>query len=172
MRKLTMDELGRLSVEAFKQAEKKPLIVVLDNIRSFSNVGAVFRSADAFLVEAIYLCGITPKPPHREIHKTALGATDTVAWRYFEKTSEAMLQLKKNNYHIAAIEQTNQSVSLEDFKPNFPLALIFGNEVDGIDNEILKMCDVAVEIPQSGTKHSLNIAVCAGIAIWHTVNQK
>jgi len=167
-----MDELGRLSVEAFKQAEKKPLIVVLDNIRSFSNVGAVFRSADAFLVEAIYLCGITPKPPHREIHKTALGATDTVAWRYFEKTSEAMLQLKKNNYHIAAIEQTNQSVSLEDFKPNFPLALIFGNEVDGIDNEILKMCDVAVEIPQSGTKHSLNIAVCAGIAIWHTVNQK
>ncbi|MBS4056583.1 MAG: RNA methyltransferase [Bacteroidales bacterium] len=172
MRKLTMDELGRLSVEAFKQAEKKPVIVVLDNIRSFSNVGAVFRSADAFLVEAIYLCGITPKPPHREIHKTALGATDTVAWRYFEKTSEAMLQLKKNNYHIAAIEQTNQSVSLEDFKPNFPLALIFGNEVDGIDDEILTMCDVAVEIPQSGTKHSLNIAVCAGIAIWHTVNQK
>jgi len=167
-----MDELGRLSVEAFKQAEKKPVIVVLDNIRSFSNVGAVFRSADAFLVEAIYLCGITPKPPHREIHKTALGATDTVAWRYFEKTSEAMLQLKKNNYHIAAIEQTNQSVSLEDFKPNFPLALIFGNEVDGIDDEILTMCDVAVEIPQSGTKHSLNIAVCAGIAIWHTVNQK
>lgn len=172
MRKLTMDELGRLSVDAFKQAEKKPLIVVLDNIRSFSNVGAVFRSADAFLVEAIYLCGITPKPPHREIHKTALGATDTVSWQYFEKTSDAILHLQKNNYHIAAIEQTNQSVSLEGFKPDFPLALIFGNEVDGVDNEILKMCDVAIEIPQLGTKHSLNIAVCAGIAIWHTVNQK
>jgi tRNA G18 (ribose-2'-O)-methylase SpoU len=168
MRKLSMAELGRKSVSEFKDAKKIPLIIVLDNVRSAHNVGSVFRTADSFLVEAVYLCGITARPPHREIQKTALGATETVSWKYFQNTVDAVDQLKENDFKIISVEQTTQSVKLNEFIPekNTRFAIIFGNEVSGINADIIKVSDMAIEIPQSGTKHSLNISVCAGIVIW------
>jgi 23S rRNA (guanosine2251-2'-O)-methyltransferase len=170
MRKLTMDELGRMSVDEFKQAPKNPVMVVLDNIRSMHNVGSVFRTADAFLAEGICLCGYTPQPPHRDIHKTALGATETVDWMYFSTTLEAVQALKERGYRIYAVEQTEGSTSLERFTPSDrKIAVVFGNEVEGVNAEILPLCDGYIEIPQMGMKHSLNISVAAGIVLWEIV---
>jgi 23S rRNA (guanosine2251-2'-O)-methyltransferase len=168
MRKLSMDELGRKSVEEFKKADKNKVIVVLDNIRSMHNVGSVFRTADAFLIEAIFLCGYTPQPPHRDINKTALGATETVDWIYYTTTKEAVDDLKSRNYEVYGIEQTEGSISLENFAANDDekLAVVFGNEVEGVDADVLKLCDGSIEIPQLGMKHSLNISVAAGIVLW------
>ena len=162
-----MDELGRKSVDEFKKAPKTPIIVVLDNIRSMHNVGSVFRTADAFLVEAIFLCGYTPQPPHRDIHKTALGATETVDWLYFPTTLEAIQTLKSRNYTLFAVEQAQGSISLEKFpEPENKIAVVFGNEVEGVNAEIVNFCDGCIEIPQWGMKHSLNISVAAGIVLW------
>lgn len=168
MRKLSMDELGRKTVEEFKQAAKNPIMVVLDNIRSMHNVGSVFRTADAFLIEGICLCGYTAQPPHRDIHKTALGATETVDWMYFSTAVEAVQQLKQRNYKVFAIEQTEGSISLEKFhaEEDEKLAVVFGNEVEGVNNDVLKICDGSIEIPQFGMKHSLNISVAAGIILY------
>ena len=172
MRKLKLDELGRISTEEFKEAEKHPLIVVADNIRSMHNVGSLFRSGDAFLVEKIYLCGYTPRPPHREITKTAIGAENTVDWEYREDAIALAQELKENGYQIAALEQTDGSVLLGDFhpKPTEKWALVLGNEVEGVQAEIIAICDVALEIPQFGTKHSLNVSVAGGIAMYSFVN--
>lgn len=168
-----MDELGRKSVEEFKQAAKNHIIVVLDNIRSMHNVGSVFRTSDAFLIEGICLCGYTPQPPHRDIHKTALGATDSVDWMYFETTKDAVEQLKQRGFKIYAVEQAEGSISLEKFpEPNEPIAVIFGNEVDGVDADLLPLCDGCIEIPQLGMKHSLNISVAAGIVLWKLCEQR
>jgi 23S rRNA (guanosine2251-2'-O)-methyltransferase len=168
MRKLLNEELNRKSVEEFKKSEKSPFIIILDNVRSHSNVGSVFRTADAFLTRAIYLCGITAQPPHREIRKTALGATESVAWKYYVKTEEAVRELKEEGYIITGIEQTAGSVSLQDVKINKKekYALIFGHEVNGVSQHLLDLCDMCVEIPQFGTKHSFNIAISAGIVLW------
>lgn len=166
MRKLTMEELHRLTKEEFEAAEKLPVIIVLDNIRSLSNVGAVFRTADAFRIGEIFLCGITACPPHREIHKTALGADETVRWRYFKTTEEACQELKSMGYGIYAVEQVEGSVMLQDFKVKPNSAFIMGNEVEGVGEEVLPFCDGALEIPQEGTKHSLNVSVCSGIIMW------
>jgi len=169
MRKIRNDELGRKSLEDFRAAKKRPVVFVLDNIRSLSNIGSVFRTADAFLFQAIYLCGITAQPPHREIHKTALGAEESVEWKYFKTTSEALLELRSEGYILAGIEQAENQVRLDQFKPdaNKKYAFIFGNEIQGVAQDVLNLCDLAIEIPQLGTKHSLNIAVCAGIIAWH-----
>lgn len=165
-----MDELSRKSVENFKQATKKPIIVVLDNIRSMHNVGSVFRTADAFLIEAIFLCGYTPQPPHRDINKTALGATETIDWLFFENTNDAIIELKTRGYNVLAVEQATNSISLETITAvDSKTALVFGNEVDGVDNEVLKLVDGCVEIPQLGMKHSLNISVAAGMVLWQFV---
>jgi tRNA G18 (ribose-2'-O)-methylase SpoU len=166
--KKSMPELERMSTDAFKEAAKNPLIVVLDQVRSMNNVGSIFRTADSFLIEAIYLCGYTPRPPHRDIQKTALGATETVNWQYFDSTLEAVKQLKSAHYKVVAVEQTHNSISLEDypFQVGEKTALIFGNEVDGVDDEVLKVCDAVIEIPQAGSKHSLNVTVSAGIVLW------
>lgn len=174
MRKLEMDELNRLSVDEFKQSEKVPVVVVLDNIRSMHNVGSVFRTCDAFLLQAVYLCGYTPQPPHRDIHKTALGATETVAWKYFPTTMEAVEQLKTEGYSTWAIEQVEQSVPLHQFRYNHqaPMAVVFGNEVEGVDPNVVKVCDGSIEIPQLGMKHSLNISVAAGIVLWELVRDR
>jgi tRNA G18 (ribose-2'-O)-methylase SpoU len=163
-----MAELGRKDVAAFKEAEKTPLLLVLDNVRSLQNVGSVFRTADAFLLQAIYLCGYTGTPPHRDIHKTALGATDTVAWEYFKETSDAVRRLQADGYAVWAVEQAVGSIPLQDFvpPPGRPLAVIFGNEVSGVQDAVMEQADGCIEIPQSGTKHSLNIAVSAGIVAW------
>lgn len=162
-----MDELGRKSVAAFKQANKTPLILVLDNIRSMHNVGSVFRSADAFLIEAIYLCGYTPQPPHRDINKTALGATETVAWKYFSTTEAALLELKHMEYKVYALEQAEGSISLEQFiRKDDKTAIVVGNEVEGVADDVLTQCDGCIEIPQLGSKHSLNVSVAAGIVLW------
>lgn len=166
MRKLTTDELNRISKEEFERAEKTPIIIVLDNIRSLSNVGAFFRTADAFRIEALYLCGITACPPHREIHKTALGADETVQWRYFATTEAACQALKDEGYRIFAVEQIEGSVALQDFKFEPHTAYILGNEVEGVGEEALPYCDGAIELPQEGTKHSLNVSICAGIVFW------
>lgn len=173
MRKLSMDELGRKTVAEFKEAEKHRLVVVLDNIRSMHNVGSVFRTADAFLVEAICLCGYTPQPPHRDIHKTALGATETVDWIYSSTTIEAVQQLKEKGYRVFAVEQAVGSISLEQFNLDklLPTAIVFGNEVEGVDAEVLKICDGCIEIPQYGMKHSLNVSVAAGIVLWEMVRK-
>ena len=167
MRKLRNDELNRITKAEFEAAEKTPIIIILDNIRSLSNVGAFFRTADAFRIGELYLCGITACPPHREIHKTALGADETVSWRHFETTSAACQTLKEKNYQIFAVEQVEGSIPLQDFqfKPN--TAYIFGNEVDGVSEEVLPYCEGAIELPQEGTKHSLNVSVCAGIVMWN-----
>lgn len=166
-----MDELGRMSVEEFKQAQKTPVIAVLDNIRSMHNVGSVFRTADAFLIEAIFLCGYTPQPPHRDINKTALGATETVNWMFFSTAAQAVLELKTKGYKVYAIEQTEGSISLKEFSPgkNEKIAVVFGNEVEGVNDEVLQLVDGSIEIPQSGMKHSLNISVAAGIVLWEMV---
>ena len=171
MRKLSMDELNRKSVDEFKDAKKIPVVVILENIRSAYNVGSVFRTADAFLIEFIFITGYTAKPPHKEITKTALGAHDSVDWKYFETTKEAIEELKKNEYKIFAVEQVTDSISLENIS-RFALdkiAFIFGNEVSGVDQEIISLCDGSVEIPQFGMKHSLNISVAAGIVLWEVV---
>ncbi len=167
-----MDALGRLTPEAYKQLEKIPLIVVLDNIRSMHNVGSIFRSADAFRIEAIFLCGYTPQPPHRDIHKTALGATETVAWQHFANIEQALQSLQEKQYSIAAIEQTSNSMQLQQWQwDGKPLAVVFGNEVEGVQPAALPYCSMAVEIPQFGTKHSLNVSVAAGIILWHIGGQ-
>jgi 23S rRNA (guanosine2251-2'-O)-methyltransferase len=169
MKKLQMDELNRLSVEEFKKADKSGLVIVLDNIRSQHNIGSVFRTADAFRAEALYLCGITATPPHREIQKTALGATESVHWAYFEHTPLAIEKLKAEGYCIIAVEQTDASILLNNFVPEKgkKYALVFGNEVHGVAQDVVNTCDLSLEIPQFGTKHSLNIAVSAGIVLWH-----
>ena len=171
MRKLAMDELNRKSVNEFRQSEKTPVVVVLDNIRSMHNVGSVFRTADAFLIKAVYLCGYTPQPPHRDIHKTALGATETVDWQYFETTVRAVESLKSDGYRVFAIEQTEGSIPLQEFAlPDAgQLAVVFGNEVSGVSEDALGLCDGSVEIPQWGMKHSLNISIAAGIVLWELV---
>jgi 23S rRNA (guanosine2251-2'-O)-methyltransferase len=168
MRKLQNDELNRLSLDEFRRAGKIPLVVVLDNVRSMHNIGSVFRSADAFLVERILLCGITAVPPHKDIHKSALGATDSVKWEYFKDTQDAVLILRKEGYRIIGIEQAEGNISLTDFKasPGEKYAVIFGHEVRGVQQDVIDQCDLCIEIPQFGTKHSLNISVCAGIVIW------
>ncbi len=167
-RKLRNEELDRISIDEFKSTEKTPIIIVLDNIRSLNNIGSVFRTADAFLIEAIYLCGITAQPPHREIQKTALGATESVSWKHFESTSEAIKVLKDKNFKIAAIEQAENSIMLNEFSltKKEKMAVIFGNEVKGVEQEAINLSDVVIEIPQHGTKHSLNISVSTGIVIW------
>jgi len=172
MRKLNTDELNRLSKADFEKAEKIPIIIVLDNIRSLSNVGAFFRTADAFRIEALYLCGITACPPHREIHKTALGADETVSWRYFATIEEACQALKNENYRIFAVEQVENSVPLQRFVFSPQTAYIFGNEVEGVSEEALAYCDDAIELPQEGTKHSINVSVCAGIVMWRIFEQR
>jgi tRNA G18 (ribose-2'-O)-methylase SpoU len=168
MRKLANKELRRLSPQEFKHAPKIPLIVVLDNVRSLYNIGSVFRTADAFRVEAIYLCGITATPPHREIRKTALGAEETVSWKYFKQTKDGIAELKSAGWKIIAIEQAEGSILLNEFHTgkNEKLALVFGNEIDGVGQDVMNLADGCIEIPQSGTKHSLNIAVSAGIVVW------
>ncbi len=168
-----MDELERLSKDAFQTAEKSPLVVVLDNVRSMHNVGSVFRTCDAFLVEKIYLCGFTPCPPHREIQKTALGATETVAWESATSTKELILTLKENGFTIFAIEQTHNSIALDEFKhvKEAKIALVFGNEAEGVDEEVINQCNGAIEIPQFGSKHSFNISVSAGIVLWDIYNK-
>lgn len=168
MRKLANSELERKSIEDFKQAEKTPLIIILDDIRSLHNIGSVFRTADAFLIEKIYLCGITATPPNKEIHKTALGATETVSWEYAKDILEVIDTLQKENVAVLAIEQVENSISLQEFTPKSDqkYALVFGNEVKGVSQEAIKKCEGTIEIPQLGTKHSLNISVSAGIVVW------
>lgn len=169
MRKLRNSELDRLTVEEFKKTKKIPLIVVLDNIRSCNNIGSVFRTSDALLIEKIYLCGITATPPNKEIHKTALDAEKSVDWKYFEKTENAVSELKERGYAVYAIEQVENSIMLPDFNPvkSEKTAIIFGNEVKGVQQKIVNMCDGSIEIPQFGTKHSFNVSVSAGITLWH-----
>ena len=173
MRKLKNEELGRLDNAAFMEASKLPLVVILDNIRSMHNVGSTFRTADAFAIEKIYLCGITAKPPHREIHKTALGATDTVDWEYVEDTHALCEKLQNEGYKIAAVEQADQSISLEEYRvaPNDKLAVVFGNEVFGVEDKVVEKADFCLEIPQFGTKHSLNVSVSVGIVLWDLVKK-
>lgn len=173
MRKLKITEMNRLTPEAFKASKKIPLIVVLDHVRSLNNVGSVFRTSDAFRVEAIYLCGITACPPHTEIHKTALGAEETVDWKYFKETSEAVAELKRNGYVVCAIEQAEGSVMLDNLmlEKIRKYAIIMGNEVKGVQQSVVDSCDMCIEIPQYGTKHSLNVSVTAGIVIWDFFKQ-
>lgn len=168
MRKKTIFDMHRISVEEFRKSDKIPLVVVLDNVRSLNNVGSVFRTSDAFRVEAVYLCGITATPPHPEIHKTALGAEDSVAWHYEEDTLTVVNNLIKNNYEVYAIEQVEDSISLTELKldRNKKYAVVLGNEVKGVQQEVVDKCIQSIEIPQYGTKHSLNVSVTAGIVIW------
>jgi len=177
MLKKSMDELGRLSKEEFKSIKKLPITVILEDIRSMHNVGSVFRTADAFLVEQILLCGYTPNPPHRDIHKTALGATETVEWKAYETTANAINELKKDDYRIYAIEQAHNSIELQTFEVSNQdkIAIVFGNEADGVNEETIAMTDGCIEIPQAGSKHSFNISVAAGIVLWEIskkMNQK
>lgn len=173
MRKLENSELERKSVDDFKTAAKTPLIIVMDDIRSLNNIGSVFRTADAFLVEKIYLCGITAKPPHKEIQKTALGATDTVAWEHYEKVTDVIKKIQSEGVTVLAIEQVEQAYLLDTFilDKSKKYALVFGNEVYGVSQDAVALCDACIEIPQLGTKHSLNIAVSAGIVIWDLFKQ-
>jgi len=168
MRKLDNSELGRKSIADFKDAEKTPLILILDDIRSLHNIGSVFRTADAFLIEKIYLCGITAVPPNKEIHKTALGATDTVAWEYNKDVIDVIANLQQKGVEVWSVEQVENAVYLQDFqpKPTTKYALVFGNEVKGVSQEAVQQCTGCIEIPQLGTKHSLNISVSAGIVVW------
>ena len=174
MRKLKNEELIRKTVSDFKQAEKTPLILILDNIRSLNNIGSVFRTADAFLIEKIYLCGITATPPHKDIHKTALGATENVAWEYVENTLDVVQKLQDEKVSVWAIEQTEKAVLLDVFQPkkNSKHAFILGNEVRGVAQEVVNACGQALEIPQFGTKHSLNISVATGVVVWDYFTKK
>ena len=169
-----MDELDRKTVDEFKRSEKFPVIAVLENIRSMHNVGSVFRTADAFLIEAIYICGYTAQPPRKEIDKTALGATETVDWKNFSSGKDAVEELRKSGYRIFAIEQVDKSISLEKFSElkTEKVALIFGNEISGVEADTIALCDGCIEIPQFGMKHSLNISVAAGIVLWEIVRTK
>ena len=169
MKKLKNEELNRLDIENFKTSEKAPVIFILDNIRSMNNIGSVFRTADAFRVNFVFLCGITAKPPHREINKTALGSTESVNWKYFENTLDAVNEVEAAGYTAMAIEQADQSTSLENFKPkqSDKYAFIFGNEVFGVEDQVIHKCAGVLEIPQFGTKHSLNISVAVGVVAWH-----
>ncbi|MCX6257022.1 MAG: RNA methyltransferase [Bacteroidia bacterium] len=173
MRKLKNNELARISIQDYQASDKTPLIIVLDNIRSMNNIGSIFRTCDAFRVESLYLCGNSATPPHRDIHKTALGATESVNWKYFISTSEAIRQLKIDGYTVISIEQTDGSTELQDvcISKVSRYALIFGNEIKGVDDAIIDMSDSCMEIPQFGTKHSLNVAVSAGIIIWELYNK-
>ncbi len=173
MRKLQNSELNRKNIGQFRESEKSPFVIVLDNIRSNNNVGSVFRTADAFLTGSVYLCGITGRPPHREIQKTALGATDSVSWKYFKLTSEAIAELKLLGYKIIGVEQAEGSMSLGEFEvvKGNRYALVFGHEVNGVDQDVLNECDYIIEIPQFGTKHSFNVAVSAGIVLWELNKQ-
>ena len=173
MRKIRNDELDRKTVEEFKSSEKRPFILILDNVRSLNNIGSVFRTADAFLCSSVYLCGITAQPPHREIHKTALGAEETVDWKYFQEVEMAIEELKSDGYTIIAIEQVEGGISLLDFKPEpqKKYAFVFGHEVNGVSEEAISRCDMAIEIPQQGSKHSLNISVCVGLVVWDFVSK-
>ncbi|WP_194851732.1 RNA methyltransferase [Nonlabens antarcticus] len=172
-RKLLNDELERLSTDRFRESEKTPLVIVLDNVRSLNNVGSIFRSADAYRVEKIYLCGITAQPPHREIRKTALGATESISWEYVENTIEVIQKLNSSGYQTCAIEQAERSENLFHFSPklNSKVAIVLGNEVNGVLQEVVDACDTVIELDQYGTKHSLNIAVCAGIVIYDIFNK-
>lgn len=167
-RKLKLQELGRLSINDYKTEPKTPLIVVLDNIRSLNNIGSVFRSGDAFRIEKIYLCGITATPPHRDIHKTAIGATESVDWEHSENTIDVISKLQADGIYCVSIEQTENSIMLDEFKPEKgqKYAIIMGNEVDGVQQDVINKSDIVVEIPQIGTKHSLNISVCTGVVLW------
>lgn len=173
LRKLKITEMNRLSVEEFKEAEKLPLVVVLDEVRSLHNIGAVFRTSDAFLVNCIYLCGITATPPHPEMHKTALGAEYTVDWKYCKQTQEAVNELHAEGYTVLAIEQCEGSTMLDHLvlDPNKKYAIVMGNEVKGVQQEVVDMCDGCIEIPQYGTKHSLNVSVTTGIVLWEFANK-
>jgi tRNA G18 (ribose-2'-O)-methylase SpoU len=170
VRKLKLQELGRLSAEEFQEAEKLPYVVVLDNVRSMHNVGSVFRTADAFRAEKIFLCGITATPPHREIRKTAIGAERSVLWEYEKNSADCVNKLKAAGYRILGVEQTDKSLPLQDIKTDSgKVAFVFGNEIDGISAEVLEICHGCIEIPQAGTKHSLNISVACGIVLWQYV---
>jgi 23S rRNA (guanosine2251-2'-O)-methyltransferase len=171
MRKLSMDELNRKSVDQFKESEKIPVVVILENIRSAYNVGSVFRTADAFLLQSVYLCGYTAFPPHKEIRKTALGAEESVSWKHFKDVTEAINELKKDGYNVFAVEQAEQSISLNEFKNQGKTAVIFGNEVSGVEQSTIALTDGCIEIPQLGMKHSLNIAVAAGVVLWDLVKE-
>ena len=173
MRKLKNSELDRPTVEEFKSLRKMPIVIVLDNIRSLNNIGSIFRTGDAFRIKGIHLCGITGTPPHREIQKTALGATESLDWIYFDKTIDSIKVLKEQHYEIIAVEQMDSSIDLRDFTPGLSekVALVFGNEIKGISDEILNFVDIGVEIPQFGIKHSFNVSVSAGIVLWHIFNQ-
>ncbi len=174
MRKLLNEELDRLSVEAYKEVEKTPFMLVMDNVRSLHNIGSLFRTADAFRLEGIYLCGITATPPHREIHKTALGATESVHWEYREETTDALKELKEKGYKILSVEQTEGAVLLDQVHllDRQKYALVFGHEIRGVDQKVVDMSDQCIEIPQYGTKHSLNISVAAGIVIWELFRRR
>lgn len=173
MKKLTTEEMHRMTVEEFRESEKMPLVAVLDNVRSLNNIGSIFRTGDAFRVECICLCGITATPPHREIHKTALGAEDTVEWSYHEDTVECVKELKERGYRIYAVELAHDSLKLDKdtIETDRPIALVFGNEIDGVQEEVMALCDGFLEIPQYGSKHSLNVSCAAAIAIWETTKQ-
>ena len=172
-RKLKLNELNRLSVDDYKKVKKNPIVVVLNNIRSLNNVGSFFRTCDAFAIEKIILTGITACPPHKEIRKTALGATDSVHWEYYENCVEVVKKHKKLGYKTFAIEQTSDSIKLNNSQHNSaPSLLIFGNEVDGVEQEVIDNCDHSIEIPQFGTKHSFNVSVSGGIILWHFINQR
>ncbi|GEM69686.1 tRNA/rRNA methyltransferase [Sphingobacterium mizutaii NBRC 14946 = DSM 11724] len=173
MQKLSMDQLNRVDVETFKSQEKTPLVIVLDNVRSMHNVGSAFRTADAFAIDKIVLCGITATPPHREIEKTALGATQSVTWEYEKDSVDAIKKLKEEGFEVYAIEQTNNSISLETFEPvtNKKYAVVFGNEVHGVEEDIIAIADGTLEIPQFGTKHSFNVSVTIGIVLWDLINK-
>jgi 23S rRNA (guanosine2251-2'-O)-methyltransferase len=173
MRKLLNKELGRKTIDQFRTSDKAPFVVVLDNVRSQSNVGSVFRTADAFLIEMILLCGITATPPNPDIRKTALGATESVTWKYYQETTEAVVELKRQGYIIIGVEQVEKSYELQDFVPekDKKYALVFGHEINGVSQNVINMCDYCIEIPQFGTKHSFNIAVSAGIVLWELKNK-
>ncbi len=168
MKKLTTEELNRIDIECFKKTEKSPFVLVLDNIRSLNNVGSMFRSSDAFLIRKILLCGITACPPHKDIHKTALGATESVDWEYYETTEQALKSLKQQGYCCVALEQTENSIELQDFvvEPQQNYAIVVGHEVKGVQQSVVDMCDHALEIPQFGTKHSFNVSVATGMVLW------
>lgn len=174
MRKLKINELNRLTVEAYKSASKTPITVVLDNIRSCHNIGSIFRTSDALLLEKIYLCGITATPPNKEIHKTALDSENSVAWQYVKSAEEAVTSLIENGYKVFAVEQVESSIMLPDFAPpeNQKLALVFGNEVKGVQQNVINLCHGAIEIPQYGTKHSFNVSVSAGIVLWEVFQKR